>query len=281
MNNKFTGQDFSFVRRLFYDYSGIMLGEDKAYFAEARLSELVRQEGLASLGALLLLLRKQVAGGSLQLQACELLLIAETSFFRDIHPFEVLKSHVIPALIEKNSHRREINLWCAACASGQEPFSLAMLMDYHFPILRTWKVNITATDISHRVLERAKSGCFNQMEVNRGLPAAMLVRYFSRQGMKWCINDTIRQMVSFEHLNLMDPHFMFKNMDVIFIRNILIYFDLPSKQVVLKKIRQCLHPEGYVFLGSAEGTVYVDQGFTPIYQGKTIYYRLNESTVDS
>jgi chemotaxis protein methyltransferase CheR len=111
------------------------------------------------------------------------------------------------------------------------------------------------------------------MEVNRGLPAAMLLRYFSRQGMKWQINDDIRQMVSFKHLNLMDEHFMFEDMDIIFMRNILIYFDVPSKQLVLKKIRQCLHPEGYVFLGSAESTCYLDHGFVPTHQDKAIYYR--------
>lgn len=271
---KLSVDEFTFIRSLVRNHTGMNLGEDKAYLAESRLAELVRQQGLESLSSLIALLKGRNATDPLVHQACEAMTINETSFFRDFIPFDALQHTILPELIARRSSERRLKIWCAGCSTGQEPFSIAMLIDQHFPALTQWDVQIIATDVSHQVLERAREGRFSQMEMNRGLPAALLVRYFSRQGMNWFINPDIRRMVRFEYLSLANESFPIGDVDIIFIRNVLIYFDIEGKRAILQRVRQSLLTDGYMFLGSAETTLYLDDAFKPETINKAICYRL-------
>ncbi|MDQ6992248.1 MAG: protein-glutamate O-methyltransferase CheR [Mariprofundus sp.] len=275
---KLTTEDFEFIRQLVKNHSGIDLGLDKAYLAEARLAGIARMQRLGSLSELVAQLRTLSSSSLLMREVGEAMLIAETSFFRDIHPFDMLRLTVLPELIIRHAGRRRLRIWCAACSSGQEPYSIAMLIREHFPQLAGWDIKIIATDISHTILERAREGRFNQMEVGRGLPAPLLVRYFSRKGLNWYANDEIRRMVTFEYMNLSNPAGKQREMDVVFLRNVLIYFDAPLKKAILQRVRQSMHADGYLFLGSSETTVYLDTRFKPVRMHNSLCYRLHAST---
>jgi chemotaxis protein methyltransferase CheR len=185
----------------------------------------------------------------------------ETSFFRDIHPFEVFKNHVAPEIIKKQASAREINIWCGASSSGQEPFSIAMTLRNHFPQLGNWKINFLSSDISVEMLERCKRGVYSQLEVNRGLPAQMLVKFFERQGTEWKVKDDLLKLIEFKQINLAVPLPVFPRVDVVFLRNVLIYFDIQTKRQVLERIRSRMKPDAFLFLGAAETTLNLDPSF--------------------
>ncbi len=198
----------------------------------------------------------------------------ETWFFRDLHPFEMIKRRLLPELIAARSSSRRLNIWSAASSSGQEAFSLAMMIEESFPELRSWTVKILGTDISSTILNRARSGRYSQMEVNRGLPAPLLTRYFQREGMEWVVRESIRNRVCFEAMNLATPWPAMPMMDIILLRNVLIYFEVPVKKQILAKARGVLQPDGYLFLGGAESTLNLDPNFERIAFDKTGCYRL-------
>src|SRR5208337_1947658 len=193
--------EFNYVRRLVLEQSAIVLEEDKGYLVESRLSPLARREGFASLNQLVQRLQAEPFHG-LHRRAVEAMTTNETSFFRDFHPFEALRKFVLPDLIARRAAERELSIWCAASSSGQEPYSLAMLIRESVPQLVSWKVCILATDLSTDVLARAREGRYSQLEVNRGLPASLLVKYFQKRGRDWYLRDDIRQMVDYEIVNL-------------------------------------------------------------------------------
>ena len=197
----------------------------------------------------------------------------ETSFFRDAHPFEALKTKLLPELIKARAQSKRLSIWCAASSTGQEPFSIAMLLREHFPALESWKIEIVATDLNTAVLARARTGVFKQLEVNRGLPAAMLARYFERHGADWRVKPAILNMVSFSELNLLGPFKRIGPQDLVLMRNVLIYFDLPTRRAVLRQVGERLRRDGYLLLGGAETTVNVDDSLASMRVGPTLVYQ--------
>jgi chemotaxis protein methyltransferase CheR len=262
-------EDFEFVRRLLRERSAIAIEPGKEYLVEARLAPLARREGLASVADLVRVLRS--GASRLTTAVVEAMTTNETSFFRDIHPFEALRTEVIPRILSANGGSR-LAMWSAAAATGQEAYSLALLVREHFRHLTN--VTILGTDLSQGVLDRARSGRFTQLEVNRGLPASLLVRYFAQDGVEWQIDDTVRRMVTFRQANLAQPLIGIPPMDVIFLRNVLIYFDAATKRKVLAEIARVLRPGGFLFLGGPETTYGIDPSYERFQVGRTVCYQL-------
>jgi chemotaxis protein methyltransferase CheR len=268
-----TAIDFDFICTLAYTQSAIVLERGKEYLVETRLTPLATREGYDSLGSLIAALRKDRTAGLLQAKAVDALTTNETYFFRDFHPFESLRRALLPELIARRAETRQLTIWCAACSTGQEPYSIAMLIREHFPQLASWQIEIIATDLSPTVLKQAEAGRYNQIEINRGLPASYLIKYFVQQDTSWVIKPEIRQMVKFRPLNLIQPWPILPLCDLIFIRNVMIYFDVETKRGILKKLRPCLRPQGSLFLGSSETTLNIDPGWVPVTEGSTVVYR--------
>ena len=267
--------DINYIRELVRRHSAIVLEPDKAYLIETRLAPLAQQTGFASLQELIAALRSNRVQGLLA-QVVEAITTHETSFFRDLHPFETLKTQVLPELIARRQPGQTLTMWCAACSSGQEPFSVAMLLHEHFPTLVRGRLRIIATDLSNTILARAREGLYSQIEINRGLPAALLTKYFDKQGLRWRLKPDIRRMVEFQQGNLAEPWPSLPPMDIVFMRNVLIYFGLETKKSILGRIRGILKPDGYLFLGTSETTLNLDAAFEPIPMGKTLCYKLRQ-----
>jgi chemotaxis protein methyltransferase CheR len=198
----------------------------------------------------------------------------ETSFFRDLHPFEALKRTVLRELIARRSQERTLNIWCGACSSGQEPYSIMMLLRDAFPALADWNISLLATDLSAGMLERARAGLYSQLEINRGLPAPMLVKYFEKRENDWRVNDRVRRGIEFRELNLVRPWSGVARMDIIFLRNVMIYFAPEAKRAILAQVRALLRPDGYLFLGGAETTYGLDESYERVVFGKAAAYRV-------
>ena len=264
------------IRTLVRQRSGIVLEEEKAYLVETRLSALARREGFASLETLLAKFQAQPSNG-LQQKVVEAMTTNETSFFRDVQPFEALRQVVLPELLQRRAQERQLFIWCGAASSGQEPYSLAMLLREHFPTLATWNVRMLATDLSLDVLQRARRGLYSQVEVNRGLPARLLVKFFVKQGLEWQLNDDVRGMVEYRPLNLIESWPAMPSPDIAVLRNVLIYFDVETKKVILGKIRRLLRPDGYLFLGGAETTMNLDDAFERVPFDRSGCYRLRRT----
>jgi chemotaxis protein methyltransferase CheR len=268
--------EFNFIRRLVLDQAAIVLEEDKAYLVESRLLPLARREGLASINLFVQKLQTQPFNG-LHRQTVEAMTTNETSFFRDFNPFEALKKSLLPDLIVRRAAEKEMVIWCAAGSSGQEPYSLAMLIRENFPQLLSWTIRILATDISSEVLTRARAGRYSQIEVNRGLPASLLVKYFQKRGSDWCLRDDIRQMVDHQILNLAGAWPPLPTIDIVMLRNVLIYFGVETKKTILAKVRRVLKPDGYLFLGGAETTFNLDDSFERVQLERATCYRVRKT----
>ncbi len=264
--------EFSYVRDLVYRQAAIVLEKEKNYLVEARLSPLARRHGFNTLTELVAQMRSQPSNG-LSWHVVEAMTTNETSFFRDMHPFELLKKNVLPELIQRRAALRQINFWCAAASSGQEVYTILMLLRENFPQLQTWKISFLASDISKEMLERCREGCYSQLEVNRGLPAPLLVKYFQKIGTQWQIKDDLRRMVDFRQLNLAQAWPALPSMDVIFMRNVLIYFDMETKKGILSRVKKILKPDGTLFLGGAETTLNIDESYKRVQIGMTAYYQ--------
>ena len=266
--------EFHYIKDFIYQQAAIDLEPGKAYLVESRLQPIARREGFASLSDMIAKLRAQPANG-LNWLVVEAMTTNETYFFRDVHPFELLKTKVLPELIKRRAAQRQINIWCAAASSGQEPYSIMMLLREHFPELSTWKINFTATDISNQMLNRCREGFYSQLEVNRGLPATLLVKYFEKISTEWKIRDDLRRAIDFRQLNLAQPWPALATMDIVFIRNVLIYFDAATKKPILARVRRLMSPDGYMFLGGAETTLNLDESFKRVQVNNSAYYQLN------
>lgn len=264
--------DFTYLRGFLRERSAIVLEPGKEYLAEARLGPVARTLGLGTIDELLHKLRGE-PDGAISTRIVEALTTNETSFFRDNHPFEALRTQILPELIKMRASERVLNLWCAASSSGQEPYTIAMLLKEHFPELATWRVRFLATDISQEMLRRSREGVYSQLEVNRGLPAKYLVKYFEKRGADWQIRKELRDSIEFSELNLSRPFPALPLLDIVFIRNVLIYFDVPMKREILGKIRRNLRRDGYLFLGGAETTLNVDEAFKRVPAGTTWCYQ--------
>jgi chemotaxis protein methyltransferase CheR len=265
-------QDFAYIRDLVRDRAAIVLEPGKEYLAETRLDPVVRRAGLGSVSELVAQLRAD-EDPILHEQVVDALTTNETSFFRDVYPFESLRTHVLPDLIERKALSRSLFIWSAGCSSGQEPYSVAMLIREDFPELADWQVSILGTDVSVAMLERARGGRYGQIEVNRGLPAHLLVKYFRRTGVGWQIDASIRSMVRFRHQNLVAPWPSLPPMDLVLMRNVMIYFDVDTKQAILARVRDALAPHGYLLLGTSETTLHLDDTFRRHAVGPTGWYR--------
>ena len=263
---------FDFIRTLVQQRSAIALDPDKVYLAEARLLALARREGFGSVAAFVEHLRTAPANG-LHQQVVEAMATNETSFFRDHHPFEGLRQVVLPELLRRRAAERRLSIWCAACSSGQEPYSVALLLREHFPQTAGWQLRLLASDLSDEMLERARQGRYSRMEVNRGLPARLLVKYFEQQGADWCLRADVRRMVEFRRINLAEGWPALPALDVILLRNVLIYFDVPTKKAILNRVRQVLRPDGFLFLGGAETTLNLDDAFERVPLDRAGCYR--------
>src|SRR6266850_3097141 len=241
--------DFDFVRRLVYERSGIALEPTKGYLVEARLLALARQEGFASLDELVRQLRSERAP-DLGTKVVASMTTNETTFFREMPAFEAFRDTILPALLTARASERRLNIWCAACSSGQEPYSLAMVLRDEASRLAGWRISLRASDLSDRMLARAREGRYTQLEVNRGLPARYLLKYFHKNGLEWQLKDEVRSAVEFRRINLTGTWPSLPLMDVIFLRNVMIYFDQEIRCSVLRSIRRQLRPDGYLFVGS-------------------------------
>lgn len=266
-------QTFEFLTRFIREKSAIVLEPSKMYLLESRLMPVARENGLATLPDLAAAL-KRPGSRDLSQKVVDAMTTNETSFYRDIHPFEALKSTILPELIKKREKERTLNIWSNACSSGQEVYSIAMLLREHFPVLQSWKVRLIASDLSTAILRKAQEGNFNQTEVNRGLPMPLLLKYFTKSGLNWQIKEEVRNGVEFKEVNLIEswPQTL-PVMDIIFLRNVLIYFDPPTKTNILNKAAKQLRPDGYLFLGGAETTMNLDVKLNREPVGKATCYR--------
>jgi len=267
-------QAFTFVRELVRAESAIVLESGKEYLVESRLVPLARAAGHPDVDAYVADLSKRRTPSALK-QVVEALTTNETSWFRDSDPFTALRQTVFPALAKTRANRT-LRIWAGACSSGQEPYSIIMTA-LDTPELAGWKVELVATDLSEEMLDRSRKGEYSQLEVNRGLPATTLVRHFERAGLNWRINQSIRERVEFRSLNLTRPFPPMGRFDVVFLRNVLIYFDLPTKRDVLKRVRQVMAPDGHLFLGAAEMTMGVDDAWERVPAGRSSVYRIREA----
>jgi chemotaxis protein methyltransferase CheR len=253
--------------------SALVLEPGKEYLVENRLSPIVRKLGMGSITDLVTRLQAPDSQG-LTTQIVEALVTTETSFFRDVHPFESLRKTVLPDLIRRRASERSLSIWCAASSTGQEPYSLAITLREHFPELRDWRVSLLATDLSREVLSRAREGTYSQLEVNRGLPAALLIKYFDQHGTQWQLKESIRKLVDFRELNLSQPWPILPRLDLILNRNVMIYFDVATKKSILSRMARLLRPDGYLLLGGSETTFNIDDSFQRVEALRSGFYQL-------
>ncbi len=266
--------DFRYISDLVRSQAAIVLEPGKEYLVESRLIPLARSEGLPDLAAVVQRLQTS-RDPKLTAKVVDAMTTNETSWFRDAHPFDLFARTVLPSLATSRAAERRLRVWCAASSSGQEAYSLAMLLQDWSLVHPGWQVGVDATDISEEMLARARAGRYSQLEVNRGLPAAMLVRHFDRLGTEWQVKEPLRQMVSYRALNLAVPFPPgLGPYDVVFCRNVLIYFDAATKKAILERIRRVLRPDGYLFLGGAETTLNLDDAFERVQVDRATCYRL-------
>lgn len=230
--------DYAFVAKLLREQCALVLDPGKDYLINSRLSPLAHRHGLTSINQLVRRLRDTSDSGLIT-EVVKAMVTTETSFFRDVHPFETLKKIVLPKLIELRRAQRQLNIWCAASSSGQEPYSIAILLKEYFPDLAGWQINLTATDISREMLQRSRAGRYSQVEVNRGLPTALLLKWFRQDAGCWQLSDQIRRMITFRPLNLAQPWPAMPMWDIVFLRNVMIYFDNAVKKTILKPCHSC------------------------------------------
>jgi chemotaxis protein methyltransferase CheR len=253
-----TAENYAFLERYIQQETGIALGPDKQYLLESRLMAVLQEERLGSLNELSLRLPRPVPV-TMRRRIAECMTTHETLFFRDPAVFDVLRADLVPELAAKRRAEKTLRIWCAACSSGQEPYSLAMLL---FEAgYGDWKLEILGTDLSSRILDRAAAGRYLQIEVNRGLPAPLLVKYFQRAGLEWQLREEIRRVIRFQQFDLRQSMMELGPFDFVLCRNVLIYFDMPTRKRILAEIHGRLLPEGYLLLGASETTFNLEDRF--------------------
>ncbi|WP_262690898.1 CheR family methyltransferase [Kordiimonas aestuarii] len=263
-------EDFEFLASMLKERSGLMLTPDKVYLLESRLTPLARKRGLDTLDALVQKLRMTREDGLIR-DVTEAMTTNESFFFRDNTPFDLFKNHVLPAMEKNRGTQKRLRIWCAAASTGQEPYSLAILLRENWIKWQNWNIEIVGTDICTQVLEKAKAGTYSQFEVQRGLPIQMLIKYFKQEGDMWRLSDDIRKMVTFRPFNLLSNFIGMGTVDVIYCRNVLIYFDQQTKKDVLERMRKCLASDGTLFLGAAETVLGITDSFRPVRGQRGMY----------
>jgi chemotaxis protein methyltransferase CheR len=264
-----TPADFDFIAAMLKRRSGLVIGQDKIYLLDSRLAPVARQLQLPSIDAVV---AKVKAGDEAVCKAVtEAMTTNETFFYRDKSPFEQFEKLILPHMLTARAKDRRLRIWSAAASTGQESYSLAMILREKAALMKDWKVDIFGTDLSVEALNKAKAGAYSQFEVQRGLPVTHLVKYFEKKGEQWCLKDDIRAMVKFQVGNLLDPFTGFGTFDVVYCRNVLIYFDEATKRDILKRISMLMPPDGYLLLGAAETVVGISSDFFPVDQARGVY----------
>ncbi len=263
-------EDFGYLRKLLKERSGLVLAAEKQYLAESRLLPVARKYGMTTLTELIGKLKSPQSTG-LASEVVDAMTTNETFFFRDKLPFELFRDIVMPALIEARAREKRIRIWCTAAATGQEPYSLAMTLKGMGAQLAGYKVSILATDICAQVLEKAQAGIYSQFEVQRGLPIQLLVKFFTQIGEIWQIAPEIRAMVQFRPINLLNDFSPLGGFDIVFCRNVLIYFDQPTKADVLSRVSRQMPNDGFLVLGAAETVVGLTDAFKPVTEKRGLY----------
>jgi chemotaxis protein methyltransferase CheR len=274
--NALTHADHEFLRTLLHQRTGIQLDPSREHFAEMRLGGLANDQGFDSLPDVLDAVRTEEHWGALHRLVVEALAISETSWFRDAPLWDDLRETLLPTLLERRRDSRTLSLWSAACASGQEPYSLAMVLHELGDRLAGWQVRLLATDFSHGILKRARAGCYSPIEMNRGLPAAQLVRHFRKTSEGWELRPEVRSRVEFREMNLAQAWPELPPMDVVLMRNVLLYFEPELRRRVLRQLARLLKPDGVLVLGAAETTLTMDDSFAALPLARTVVYRRRE-----
>jgi chemotaxis protein methyltransferase CheR len=264
-----TPLDYEFLRKLLKARSGLDLSSDKQYLVESRLVPLARRVGLPGITELVAKIKN--GPEALTAEVVEAMTTNETFFFRDKLPFDHLREAILPTLLPARANRRSLRIWCAASSTGQEPYSIAMCLKELGSALTGWRIEILATDLSLGVLEKSKAGIFSQFEVQRGLPIQMLVKYFTQTGELWQLNADIRAMVQHRQLNLLQDFSHLGTFDVIFCRNVLIYFDQETKADIFGRLAKVLEADGVLALGAAESVVGISEAFKPYPERRGLY----------
>jgi chemotaxis protein methyltransferase CheR len=264
-----TPAEYDFLRKFIKERSGLVLSDDKQYLIESRLLPVARRQGLATISDIAVRLRQPAP--ALEAAVVEAMTTNESFFFRDKVPFELFRDTMLPHLLAARAAQRRLRIWCAAASTGQEPYTLAMILKDMEARLKGWTVEILATDLSTEVLERAKSGLYTQFEVQRGLPIQLLMKHFTQKGDMWEIAPAIRSMVQYRPLNLLRDFASLGPFDIVFCRNVLIYFDQPTKVDVLTRISRLLAPDGFLILGAAETVVGLTDLFKPHADKRGLY----------
>lgn len=266
--------DFEAIRQLVYRRAGIVLEPGKEYLVESRMHPILRERSFDDFGQLVGALQGPGAR-ALEDQIVEAMTTNETSFFRDFHPFEALREEILPPLLQRNASARKLRIWCGACSSGQEPYSIGMVLKEHFGSqLADWRVQIVGTDISQQMLEKSTKAAYSELEINRGLPAKLMVKYFQRVGLQWQVKPELRELMEFRQLNLVQNWSGLGHFDVVFLRNVLIYFDADTKRRILAQLKTVLDPGSTLFLGGAETVINVADDFEICRLGRTVVYRV-------
>jgi chemotaxis protein methyltransferase CheR len=264
-----TPLDYEYLRKLLKERSGLDLSADKQYLVESRLVPLARKAGL---GGIPDLVAKMKSGAeALTTEVVEAMTTNETFFFRDKIPFDHLRDTILPLMLQSRASRRSLRIWSAACSTGQEPYSIAMCLKEKGAALAGWRIEIVGTDLSQEVLEKSRAGIYSQFEVQRGLPIQLLVKYFTQSGELWQISPEIRGMVQHRQLNLLQDFSHLGKFDVIFCRNVLIYFDQDTKINVFERLARSLEPDGMLTLGAAESVVGITDAFRPYPDRRGLY----------
>ena len=263
-------QDFDVYKDLLMKRSGLVITPDKSYLLDSRLTPVAKKWNFANLDMMSVALRG-IPDAALVKDIVEAMTTNETSFFRDQKPFDQFKQIALPHMLKARSSVRKIRIWCAASLSGQEPYSLSMLVKENQALMPGWGVEFLATDLSEEILAQARGGVYSQFEVQRGLPINLLMKYFRQEGEKWRISEDIRKMVKYEIFNLLEPMARLGKFDVIFCRNVLIYFDEPTKRRVLENMVALLPPDGLLFLGGAETVFGITDKFKPMKNSRSVY----------
>jgi len=264
--------DIAFLCDTISKRSGNVVSANQSYLLESRLSPVAKSAGLDDVRALVKELQKNPRN-PLHDQVTEAMTINETSFFRDMQPFDSLRDHVIPEFAESRKSTRSLSIWSAASSSGQEAYSIAMQIRTNFPNLHDWRIRILGTDLSEEMVRRTNDGIYSQFEVNRGLPAAMLVRNFDRTGLNWQAKPELRNMVESKRMNLASNWPPIAKHDVIFLRNVLIYFNRKTKEEILLRVHKSMRPDSYLFLGGGETLIQMNLPFERVILGKTVAFR--------
>ncbi|MBD8876900.1 protein-glutamate O-methyltransferase CheR [Roseibium polysiphoniae] len=267
-----TPAEFEFLKKFLKDKSGLVLSNDKQYLVESRLLPVARTAKLDTLSGLIGNMQR---GGNSKLEndVIEAMTTNESFFFRDKTPFDHFNDTMLPALLEARARTRALKIWCAAASSGQEPYSLGICLKEAGPKLAGWRTRILGTDLSNEVLEKAKAGLYSQFEVQRGLPIQMLLKYFDQKGDMWQINPDMRAMIEWRKLNLLDNFSHLGEFDILFCRNVLIYFDQQTKSEILDRLAKMVPDDGFLVLGAAETVVGLTDAFKPVPGKRGLFQR--------